>query len=136
MGFCADSDQRMTRLASEGFFWQTPRVTSQMKMFLGYELTPHAAANFTRRNLADALRSSVSSKTHKNNVKKSKKFVNFIIYLLVQETSWHFSLILFNTAGYTLVCSLQDSGQSSHNRHSSKRTSLLLTALAKPHLKE
>ena len=27
---------------------------------LGYELTPHAAANFTRRNLADALRSSVS----------------------------------------------------------------------------
>lgn len=36
-----------------------------MKMFLGYELTPHAAANFTRRNLADALRSSVSSKTYK-----------------------------------------------------------------------
>ena len=61
------------------FFWQTPRVnglipsffsnqiklTSWMKMFLGYELTPHAAANFTRRNLADALRSSVSSKTYK-----------------------------------------------------------------------
>jgi len=61
------------------FFWQTPMVnglipsffsnqiklTSWMKMFLGYELTPHAAANFTRRNLADALRSSVSSKTYK-----------------------------------------------------------------------
>lgn len=28
------------------------------KMKNGYELTPHAAANFTRRNLADALRSS------------------------------------------------------------------------------
>lgn len=28
------------------------------KMRNGYELTPHAAANFTRRNLADALRSS------------------------------------------------------------------------------
>lgn len=28
------------------------------KMKNGYELTPHAAANFTRRNLADSLRSS------------------------------------------------------------------------------
>lgn len=30
------------------------------KMRNGYELSPKAAANFTRRNLADALRSSVS----------------------------------------------------------------------------
>ncbi|RMX37294.1 hypothetical protein pdam_00008917 [Pocillopora damicornis] len=31
---------------------------SIIRMKDGYELTPHAAANFTRRNLADALRSS------------------------------------------------------------------------------
>lgn len=32
------------------------------KMRNGYELSPKAAANFTRRNLADALRSTVSSR--------------------------------------------------------------------------
>jgi len=32
--------------------------------FPGYELSPHAAANFTRRNLAESLRSRVSSFSH------------------------------------------------------------------------
>ena len=44
---------------------------------LGYELSPHAAANFTRRNLADYLRSRVTMSLTNNKCEK----VNHVMYM-------------------------------------------------------
>lgn len=62
-------------------------------ILLGYELTPHAAANFTRRNLADALRSSVSSS------RTSHKWDHIQIHCLLRK-----GVYLWEASNEVFVC--------------------------------
>ena len=78
-------------------------ITTKRVFISGYELSPHAAANFTRRHLAEHLRSNVSNLF---NLKSTlcTKLLNYFLCNVVEkkQARGYKTFFILNSAGHEI----------------------------------